>query len=121
MTQDQGWETRHGQQETANVSRVGGQTLDSLPDMLKTLTHTDTDRPQLCIDVHQCRPDPFNPSRCVFFLSLKHLQTTATDSSICNACYVDVLTSLLAIRASSRVRSKYGTLHSVLYVALQRG
>lgn len=34
------WEPRHG---------------DIIPD---------TQRPQLCIDVHQVRPDPFNPRRC---------------------------------------------------------
>lgn len=65
MTPDQVWESRHGQQEIASVARVGGQTLDSLPDALKTLTHTNTSRPQLCTDVHQCRPDPFDPSRSV--------------------------------------------------------
>ena len=65
MTPDQMWESRYGKSETANVARVGGQTLDSLPDALKMLTHTNVDRPQLCVDVHQCRPDSFDPSRSV--------------------------------------------------------
>lgn len=75
LNNDQTWESRFGKLEAASVARIGGQTLDSLPDALKLLTHTDTPRPQLCIDVHQVRPDPFNPSR----YPLSHQ---------CNICFV---------------------------------
>ena len=79
MTPDQMWESRYGKQETTNVARVGGQTLDSLPNVLKTLTHTDIQRPQLCVDVHQCRPDPFDPSRSDIYLCLITLLSIVAD------------------------------------------
>ena len=79
MTPDQLWESRYGKQETANAARVGGQTLDSLPNVLKTLTHTDIQRPQLCVDVHQCRPDPFDPSRSDIYLCLITLLSILAD------------------------------------------
>ena len=32
----------------------------------------DTKRSQLCVDVHQVRPDPFDPKRCALLLQTSH-------------------------------------------------